>query len=137
MSEENFKPKILIFAAEMAYRAADMAGLTKSEYPSSTYIVRIPCASLLRPELILYAFQKGFDGVFVASSGPDCQYMGEKCVEKTAKRVEKAYELLKENGIEGERLMLSGVCSTCVETIVGKTEELEKILEELGPVKRP
>ncbi|MBO8182162.1 MAG: hydrogenase iron-sulfur subunit [Archaeoglobus sp.] len=136
MAEENFKPKILIFAAEMAYRAADMAGLTKSEYPSTTYIVRIPCASLLRPELILYAFQKGFDGVFVASSGPDCPFMGEKCVDKTAKRVEKAYELLKEHGIEGERLVLSGVCSTCVETIVGKTEELEKTLEELGPIKK-
>lgn len=136
MTGDDFKPKILIFAAEMAYRAADMAGLTKAEYPSTTYIIRIPCASLLRPELILYAFQKGFDGVFVASSGPDCQYMGEECVAKTAKRVEKAYELLKENGIEGERLMLSGVCSTCVETIVGKTEELERILKELGPVKK-
>ena len=136
MTENNFKPKILIFAAEMAYRAADMAGLTKSEYPSSTYIIRIPCASLLRPELILYALQKGFDGVFVASSGPDCQYMGEECVAKTANRVEKAYDLLKEHGIEGERLILSGVCSTCVETIVGKTEEFEKTLKELGPIKK-
>lgn len=129
-------PKILIFAAEMAYRAADQAGLLKAEYPADTYILRIPCASMLRPELILHAFEKGFDGVFVASSGPDCPFLGEACVGKTAKRVEKAYEMMKEKGIESDRLMLSGVCSTCVETIVGRLKELEETLEQLGPLKR-
>lgn len=128
--------KILIFAAEMAYRAADQAGLMKAEYPVETYIIKIPCASMLRPSLILYAFDKGFDGVFVASSGPDCPFLGEMCVSKTAKRVEKTYEMMKKRGIEPERLMMSGVCSTCVETIVGRLKELEEILEQLGPLKR-
>ena len=126
------EPKILIFAAEMAYRAADQAGLLKAEYPANTFIVRIPCASMLRPELILHAFEKGFDGVFVASSGPDCPFLGEACVGKTSKRVEKAYELMKERGIEPERLMLSGVCSTCVETLVGRLEELNETLKRLA-----
>ncbi len=129
------EPKILIFAAEMAYRAADQAGLMKAEYPVNTYIIRIPCASMLRPELILHAFEKGFDGVFVASSGPDCPFLGETCVGKTAKRIERAYEMMKERGIEPERLMMSGVCSTCVETIVDRLKELEETLKNLGPVK--
>jgi len=127
---ENKVYKILIFAADMAYRALDQAGLAHAHYTPNTVIVRIPCASMLRPELILYAFQKGFDAVFVASSGPDCPFMGEECVNKTAKRVEKAYELLDQHGIDRERLALSGVCSTCVETIVGTLERLEEVLEK-------
>ncbi len=130
------EPKILIFAAEMAYRAADQAGLLKAEYPVSTTIIRIPCTSMLMPDIILYAFEKGFDGVFIASSGPDCPFLGESCVSKTAKRVEKAYEMMKERGIEPERLLMSGVCSTCVETLVDKTKEMIETLRNLGPVKR-
>jgi coenzyme F420-reducing hydrogenase delta subunit len=122
-------PKILIFAADMAYRAADQAGLRKEKYSPYSYIVRIPCTSILRPELILHAFKQGFDGVFVASSGPDCPFLGEGCVGKTAKRLEKAYDLLEKEGIDKKRLVLSGVCSTCVETIVKKVEDLEKYLE--------
>ncbi len=122
--------KILIFAADMAYRALDQAGLLHVHYPANTVIFRIPCASMLRPDLIVYAFKKGFDAVFVASSGPDCPYLGEECVNKTAKIIEKAYELLDKEGIERERLALSGVCSTCVETIVSTLEKLENVLEK-------
>jgi len=120
--------KILIFAAEMAYRALDQAGLMHVHYTPNTVIVRIPCASMLRPDLILHAFQSGFDAVFVASSGPDCPFMGQECVSKTAKRIEKAYELLDEHGIDRNRLVVSGVCSTCVETILGTLERLEEVV---------
>jgi len=121
--------KILIFAADMAYRALDQAGLLHTHYPPNTVIIRIPCASMLRPDVILHAFKSGFDAVFVASSGPDCPFLGEECVSKTAKRVEKAYELLDEHGIDRDRLVLTGVCSTCVETIVGTLERIEETLE--------
>jgi len=121
--------KILIFAAEMAYRALDQAGLLHVHYSPKTVIVRIPCASMIRPDLILHAFKSGFDAVFVASSGPDCPFMGEECVSKTAKRIEKAYELLDEHGIDRNRLLLSGVCSTCVETILESVKRLEEFVE--------
>ncbi len=130
------EPRILIFAAEMAYRAADQAGLVKAEYPATAYIVRIPCASMLRPELIVHAFDRGFDGVFVASSGPDCPFLGEECVGRTSRRIERAYGLMKERGIEPERLLMSGVCSTCVETLVAKIRELRETLVQLGPIRR-
>jgi len=66
--------KILIFAADMAYRALDQAGLLHAHYSPNTVIFRIPCASMIRPELIIYALKNGFDAVFVASSGPDCPF---------------------------------------------------------------
>ena len=124
--------KILIFAADMAYRALDQAGLLHVHYSPNTVIFRIPCASMIRPDLIVYALKNGFDAVFVASSGPDCPYLGEECVSITAKRMEKAYELLEKEGIERERLVVSGVCSTCVETIVSTLERIEEYLQSKG-----
>lgn len=136
MAEESFHPKILIFAAEMAYRAADQAGLLKKEYSPYTYVVRVPCTSLLRPELILHALEKGFDGVFIASSGPDCPFMGETCVKKTSMRAEKTYELLNEKGINAERVKSAGICSTCVGAFVDQVEDMKETLTSLGPTKR-
>jgi len=123
--------KILIFAADMAYRALDQAGLLHVHYSPNTVIFRIPCASMIRPELIVYALKNGLDAVLVASSGPDCPFLGEECVSITSKRIEKAYELMDKEGIERERLVASGVCSTCVETIVSSLERIERFLESV------
>jgi len=124
--------RILIFAADMAYRALDQAGLLHAHYPPNTVIFRIPCATLIRPDLIVYALKNGFDAVLVASSGPDCPFLGEKCVGIVSKRIEKAYELLDKEGIERERLVVSGVCSTCVETIISALERIENYLQSRG-----
>lgn len=134
MAEESFHLKILIFAAEMAYRAADQVGLLKKEYSPYTYIIRNPCTSLLRPELVLHALEKGFDGVFIASSGPNCPFMGETCVKKTSTRAEKTYELLKVKGIDVEGVKSAGICSTCVDAFVNQVEDLNETLASLGPV---
>jgi len=119
----------------MANRDNVAAGLTKSQYPTNTYYMRISCSSLLRTDLILYAFKKGFDGVLVASSGDDCPFMGEACIEKTSKRAEKAYELLEQNGIERERFKVAGICSTCVEALRRQIQDLNETLQSLGPIK--
>lgn len=134
MAEEDFHPKILIFAAEMAYRAADAAGLAKKEYSPHTYIVRIPCTSLIRPELVLHALKNGFDGVLIASSGPDCPFMGETCVKKTSNRAERTYELLEENGIKTDRVKSAGICSTCTGALVNQIKDMTETLTSLGPM---
>lgn len=133
MPTEN--PRILVFAGSMAYLGADNAGLLHKEYPSNSYVVKIPCTTMIRPDTILYALQNGFDGVFVASSGPDCPYLSD-CVERTAKRVESAYELLKKNGIEPERIQLAGICSVCSDPFANNVRELHSRLKKLEPTKR-
>lgn len=132
MPTEN--PRILVFAGSMAYLGADNAGLLHKEYPSNSFVVKVPCTTMLRPELILYALRHGFDGVFVASSGPDCPYLPD-CVERTAKRVESAYELLKKNGIEPERIQLAGICSVCSDAFANNVKELHSRLKRLEPMR--
>ncbi|MFW6128259.1 MAG: hydrogenase iron-sulfur subunit [Halobacteriota archaeon] len=129
------KPRILIFAAEMAYRAADQTGLAHKEYPVTTYIVRIPCSSMIRPELVYHALEKGFDGVFIASSGDDCPFMGEKCIEKTSKASDDAQAYLKERGIEVQRVKSGGICSSCMDALVKQIKDFDETLSSLGPLK--
>lgn len=133
MPTEN--PRILVFAGSMAYLGADNAGLLHKEYPSSSFVVKIPCTTLVRPDMILYALQNGFDGVFVASSGPDCPYLAD-CVERTAKRVESAYKLLESNGLEPERIQLAGICSVCSDAFANNIKELHTRLKKLEPAGR-
>jgi len=135
MSEE-FKPKILIFSTDfISDLAIDLTGLLHRHYPVTTSIIRVPCSSMIRPDIILYAFQCGFDGVFVAADGTDCPFLKD-CSDRTAKRVAEAVELLKKHGIEPERLKMSAICSVCVEPFLKHIHDLYEKVKKLGPVKK-
>ena len=130
----NFKPSILVFSTNtISDVAIDLAGLSHQHYRATTRIIRVPCSSMIGANLILYAFKCGFDAVFIAADGTDCPYLDD-CMERTAKNVQRAYELLKEEGIEPERLMVSGICSVCTEAFVKNIDELYRRVEKLGPV---
>jgi len=64
---DEFKPKIIAFACNWcAYSAADLAGVSRVQYPPHIRIIRVMCSSRVNPNFILKAFQKGADGVLVA-----------------------------------------------------------------------
>lgn len=133
-SAEEFTPLILIFSTStISDPGIDFAGSAHINYPSSTSIIRLPCSSMVRPEFIVYALQNGFAGVFIAADGPDCPYLGEECVSKTAQRVETAQKLLKETGIEAERVKITGICSVCGESFAKSIEYFFSTLKKLGP----
>ena len=64
---EAFKPTIIAFACDWcAYSAADLAGVSRFQYPPNMRIIRVMCSGRINPNFILKAFQKGADGVLVA-----------------------------------------------------------------------
>ncbi len=64
---EEFNPKIVVFACNWcAYSAADLAGVSRLQYPSNLRIIRVMCSGRVNPNFILEALQKGADGVMVA-----------------------------------------------------------------------
>ncbi len=131
---DKFRPRILVFSTNtISDVAIDLAGLMHQHYCPTTYIIRVPCSSMIRPDIILYAFYCGFDGVFIAADGTDCPYLDD-CIEKTARNVQQAYELLKKEGIEPERLKMSGICSVCTDAFVNSVNEFYERLKKLGPI---
>jgi F420-non-reducing hydrogenase iron-sulfur subunit len=62
-----FDPKIVTFACNWcAYSAADLAGVSRFQYPPNMRIIRVMCSGRVNPNFILKAFQGGADGVLVA-----------------------------------------------------------------------
>ena len=111
-------PKILVFSTEkISDPAIDMAGLLKLHYPPTVYTISVPCSSGIKPRWILHAFEKGFDGVFIAADGSDCPY-GESCTEKTGQLVSQVHTLMKEKNIEPSRLRMAAICSVCSDSFV-------------------
>jgi coenzyme F420-reducing hydrogenase delta subunit len=110
--------KVLVFSSEkISDPAIDLAGLLKAHYPPTVYTVNVPCSSSIKTKWIIHAFEKGFDGVFIAADGSDCPY-SDTCSEKTGKIVSHCQGIMKEQGIEPARLKMAAICSVCSEPFV-------------------
>ncbi len=121
-------PKILAFSTNnISDPGIDLAGSAHMHYPPSVVVVPVPCSSGIKPSWILYALQKGFDGVFVAADGSDCAYLPD-CTKRTGEIVQRAQELIKENGMDPRRLKMAAICSVCAESF---TSHMEKFHKEL------
>ena len=129
MSGVNQKSaRILVFSTEkISDPAIDMAGLLKLHYPPTAYTVTVPCSSGIKPRWILHAYEKGFDGVFIAADGSDCTY-GESCTEKTGKLVKDTHELMKQKNIDPARLRMAAICSVCSESFVKQMKSFNDYL---------
>lgn len=120
--------KILVFSTEkISDPAIDMAGLLKLHYPPQVFTISVRCSSGIKPKWILRAFEKGFDGVFIAADGSDCSY-GESCTEKTGVIVEKTHVMMKEMGLEPSRLRMAALCSVCSEAFVKQIKSFTELL---------
>ena len=63
---KKFEPKILAFLCNWcAYAGADLAGVSRLQYPPNIRIVRVMCSGRVDPEFIIDAFREGLDGVLV------------------------------------------------------------------------
>ena len=124
----NRSAKILVFSTEkISDPAIDMAGLLKLHYPPQVYTIAVRCSSGIKPRWILRAYEKGFDGVFIAADGSDCMF-GESCTEKTGAIVEKTHELMREKNIEPARLRMAAICSVCSESFVKQVRSFNEYL---------
>ncbi len=129
MAENKKKSaKILVFSTEkISDPAIDMAGLLKLHYPPTVYTITVPCSSGIKSRWILRAYEKGFDGVFIAADGSDCVF-GESCTEKTGHLVSHTHELMKEKAIDPARLKMAALCSVCSESFVKQIKSFNEYL---------
>ena len=129
----NFEPRIVGFCCNWcAYAGADLAGVSRLQYPSNLRMIRIMCSGAVAPVYILEAFQQGTDGVFVGGCHPrDCHYLEGNY--KTLRRILLLKKLLPQLGIEAERLRLEWVSAAegqrFAEVVTNFVEEVKK----LGP----
>jgi F420-non-reducing hydrogenase iron-sulfur subunit len=116
------------------YAGADLAGVSRFQYPPNIRIIRVMCSGRVDPELILDTFLYGADGVFIGGCHlGDCHYLqGNYYAEK---KVEMAKRLLKAAGVEPERLRLEWVSASEGERFAEVIREFTEEIKELGQVK--
>ena len=65
MDEKNIK--IVAFLCNWcSYGAADLAGVSRMQYPTDIRVIRIPCTGRLSSKFVLSAFREGADAIWVS-----------------------------------------------------------------------
>lgn len=120
--------RILAFLCNWcSYAGADLAGVSRLQYPPNVLDIRVMCTGTISPHFVLKAFQAGIDGVLIAGCHiGDCHYG--KGNYMTAKRFRVIKDLLASVGIDPRRIRLEWVSAAegqkFQETIVSFTEQV-------------
>jgi F420-non-reducing hydrogenase iron-sulfur subunit len=129
-------PKMLVIATLLcSYPGIDATGQAHMEYPPNTYVIPTPDPVMFPEGFYLYCFERGIDGILIASCGTDSPYEGS--YEQLAARINAVYRLMRERGIDVHRLKLTSICSVCTKAFVKEVESMTAVMDELGPVERP
>jgi len=127
------RPVIVAFCCHYcAYAAADLAGTMRLQYPESVRILRLPCTGKIEVNHLLAAFERGVDGVIVAGClEGGCHFQVGNL--RARRRVERARQLLKEIGLEPERIEMFNLSSAegtrFAEIVAGMNDRIRR----LGP----
>lgn len=110
MAEKNdWEPQIVAFLCNWcSYAGADLAGVSRIQYPPNVRVIRVPCSGRINPLFIVKALQNGIDGVLVSGCHPgDCHYISGNLYARRKFALLKS--LLEYVGIEPERVHFSWV----------------------------
>jgi F420-non-reducing hydrogenase iron-sulfur subunit len=130
MSE--FQPKIVAFACNWcSYAGADLAGVSRIQYPPTTRVIRVMCSGRVSPMFILEALRGGADGVLVTGCHiGDCHYISGN--EKAVHNVAMAHALIELLGLESERLRLEWISAAEGARFAEVVTEFTEQVRELG-----
>ena len=132
----NFEPKILGFLCNWcAYAGADLAGVSRFQYPSNIRVIRVMCSGRVDPVHIFDAFKQGIDGVAVLGCHPgDCHYLtGNYEAENKMMMTKKVLETI---GMNQDRLYLDWVSAAEGKRFSEVISELTTMIKQMGPIRK-
>jgi F420-non-reducing hydrogenase iron-sulfur subunit len=136
VSDESWQPKIVAFLCNWcSYAGADLAGVSRMQYPPSIRVVRVPCSGRINPLFLVASLQNGADGVLVSGCHPgDCHYLSGNLVARRKFAVVK--NLLEYVGIEPGRVQFSWVSASEGGRFAALIAQVTEDVRKLGPQKR-
>ncbi len=132
-NESNWEPRIVAFLCNWcSYAGADLAGISRLQYPPNVRIIRVPCSGRINPLYILKALQEGADGVLVSGCHPgDCHYISGNYVAR------RKFSMLKEYltyvGFEADRIHFSWVSAAEGPRFAALIRQVTESIKTLGP----
>ncbi len=134
-SEKEWEPKIVAYFCNWcSYTGSDLAGISRMSYEPNTRIIRVMCSGRIDPQFVVDAFRDGADGVLMGGCNPgDCHYQAGNY--KTLRRFKMLKAMLKQFGIEDERLRLEWISAAHADKVQRVLNEMAEQLKKLGPLK--
>ncbi len=132
--EGKWKPRMVGFLCNWcAYAGADLAGVSRVQYPPDLRVIRVMCSGRVDPVLVVEAFLAGMDGVAVLGCHPgDCHYLtGNYQAEKKMKLLK---QILSRVGICQDRLCLDWVSAAEGARFGEVITEFTHRVKQLGPL---
>jgi len=131
----NFNPTIVgFFCNWCTYLAADLAGTSRMKYAPNVRVVRTMCSGRVDPQMVLWAFRNGADGVLIGGCHPgDCHYQEGNY--KALRRTRLLRKMLPQFGVEPERLRLEWISASEGERLRDVVNEFTEQIRRLGPLR--
>ena len=132
----DWEPKIVAFFCNWCtYGAADLAGVSRFQYPANIRVIRLPCSGRVSPKFILVALREGADGVWVSGCHPgDCHYIEGNYYAR--RKFSLLVNLLTFMGVEPGRVQFSWISSAESTKFVKVVNEVTDAIRSLGPATR-
>lgn len=130
---DKFEPLILGFCCNWcSYAGADLAGVSRIQYPPNLRIVRVMCSGMVHPNMVINALNNGADGVLICGCHiGDCHYQEGNLLAQ--RRAEAIKVLLDDFGIENERFRLDWVSAAEGQRFGQVVTEFTEQVRRLGP----
>ncbi len=129
----DFEPRIIGFLCNWcSYAGADLAGVSRFQYPTNLRVIRVMCSGRVHPAHIMEAFRNGADGVLIAGCHPpnDCHYISGNL--KAQRRVALLKKVLKQLGLDESRLRLEWVSAAEGDKFAKLIQDFTDKLTEMG-----
>ncbi|WP_424358067.1 hydrogenase iron-sulfur subunit [Methanocella sp. MCL-LM] len=130
---DEFEPKILgILCNWCTYAGADLAGVSRAQYPPNVRVVRIMCTGRVDPAFIMEAFSLGADAVLVSGCHiGDCHYIAGNY--KARRRIALTRKVMEEMGLDGKRLKMTFVSASEGALWAEVVKNMVNDIKKLGP----
>ncbi|MGD0795213.1 MAG: hydrogenase iron-sulfur subunit [Dehalococcoidales bacterium] len=133
MAENGFEPLIIGFCCNWcSYAGADLAGVSRLQYPPNLRIIRVMCSGMVHPNMVINALTKGADGVMICGCHlGDCHYREGNV--KAQSRADAIKLMLQDFGIEEDRFRLEWVSASEGPRFAQVVTEMTEKVKALGP----
>jgi len=133
MANGDYEPNIIAFCCNWcSYAGADLAGVSRLQYPPNMRIVRVMCSGMVHPNLVIDALTKGADAVIICGCHPgDCHYLEGNL--KAENRKEAIELMLEDFGLEPERFRLEWVSASEGPKFAEVMRDVTESVRALGP----
>lgn len=134
--KKGWEPQIIAFLCNWcSYAGADLAGVSRIQYPPNVRVIRVPCSGRINPLFIVKALQNGFDGVLVSGCHPgDCHYISGNLYARRKFALLKS--LLEYVGIEPERVHFSWVSAAEGARFAEVLAKVVQAVRQAGPASK-